>query len=686
MEVVAGGASIAGLLSLAGQCVSGAQKLINLYQGICKASSTVQAFLNDINSLLRTLSDVHSLLQRIRNHSPHAFDDLHMTTLKIHLEDCNEDLGSWLGVAQANRTFGKGARTWFKDFWSAVNKDKVKNIRSEVQRRRQEIGVALSALGRYFPAQNTRSEDFHTKQCRSFDCHLASATAKIDRNVQDLVDLTPSYLERLEALSQSISEGIGSLQSLGSVCSSASRISRSSIGENASIPLHLTVSSTSSDDEYVQPLLRARRIEPSTWNCNTWTDREDLFCPRGQLEEGISIRQCSLCGHVFVEPPQWDIRMRHMEITHNLRQCSPEKEWSASLDLFDEHLTVAHNARTGNWLNTFRTACEAKPDTGLIRHVKSGHAEPLVEVASVRDRINRWMLDMLCSDVRQAKLHRKMLSKPAIHLEYDKLDEQAWGRLLVKYWFLDEAAVGHEFDIVAGSVHGSAVKLAQINSSIRGRSLASFNSGLNGLSLSELKTIPLLTNSRLGRPTSNNNMERSGSALYDSNSSKLHIANAIPGSKFLIDFHNRLDSATKAEHHTSHEALEASRGLMAEAPMDITLRKVHGTLNSNRSPTYTNGLSWAHSESDRSSAASVSDMQNDKTAWRTQICSEPFARLSPLEAYTSEDMQKEDPLGIQIWKLYRMQKEELPNSERFENLTWRMMSMNLRRKELGQRG
>lgn len=55
---------------------------------------------------------------------------------------------------------------------------------------------------------------------------------------------------------------------------------------------------------------------------------------------------------------------------------------------------------------------------------------------------------------------------------------------------------------------------------------------------------------------------------------------------------------------------------------------------------------------------------------------------SGIEAESPEEMQKKDPLGTQIWKLYHKTKGQLPNSERLENLTWRMMSMNLRRKEL----
>jgi len=49
-----------------------------------------------------------------------------------------------------------------------------------------------------------------------------------------------------------------------------------------------------------------------------------------------------------------------------------------------------------------------------------------------------------------------------------------------------------------------------------------------------------------------------------------------------------------------------------------------------------------------------------------------------------DEMQKKDPLATQIWKLYSKMKTQLPNQERMENLTWRMMAMNLKRKEREQ--
>jgi GATA-binding protein len=49
-----------------------------------------------------------------------------------------------------------------------------------------------------------------------------------------------------------------------------------------------------------------------------------------------------------------------------------------------------------------------------------------------------------------------------------------------------------------------------------------------------------------------------------------------------------------------------------------------------------------------------------------------------------DEMQKKDPLATQIWKLYSKTKTQLPNQERMENLTWRMMAMSLRRREREQ--
>ncbi|PKY01977.1 hypothetical protein P168DRAFT_39458 [Aspergillus campestris IBT 28561] len=50
-----------------------------------------------------------------------------------------------------------------------------------------------------------------------------------------------------------------------------------------------------------------------------------------------------------------------------------------------------------------------------------------------------------------------------------------------------------------------------------------------------------------------------------------------------------------------------------------------------------------------------------------------------------DEQQKRDPLATQIWKLYSRTKSQLPNQERMENLTWRMMAVSLKRQELERR-
>ena len=56
-----------------------------------------------------------------------------------------------------------------------------------------------------------------------------------------------------------------------------------------------------------------------------------------------------------------------------------------------------------------------------------------------RDRVNRWMLHSLGSSEEQAKIHRSMLHDPEIPVP-------SWSRLVLKYWFMDEAALGIELE------------------------------------------------------------------------------------------------------------------------------------------------------------------------------------------------------------------------------------------------
>ena len=70
----------------------------------------------------------------------------------------------------------------------------------------------------------------------------------------------------------------------------------------------------------------------------------------------------------------------------------------------------------------------------LEREVK---CEVLDEWSTNRDRINRWLLRCLQSDEEQAQLHKSMLAEPL-------LKDEDWARQVLRHWYIDEAALGHE--------------------------------------------------------------------------------------------------------------------------------------------------------------------------------------------------------------------------------------------------
>jgi GATA-binding protein len=51
--------------------------------------------------------------------------------------------------------------------------------------------------------------------------------------------------------------------------------------------------------------------------------------------------------------------------------------------------------------------------------------------------------------------------------------------------------------------------------------------------------------------------------------------------------------------------------------------------------------------------------------------------ISPQDA---EELSKRDPLAAQVWKTYAKRKASMPQSQRMENLTWKMMALALKKK------
>jgi GATA-binding protein len=97
----------------------------------------------------------------------------------------------------------------------------------------------------------------------------------------------------------------------------------------------------------------------------------------------------------------------------------------------------------------------------------------------------------------------------------------------------------------------------------------------------------------------------------------------------------------------------------------------------------------AHAKA-RTEAAGASDLDkldfSAANSARKELLRESFFPTWKDDATSEEldspdEMQKKDPLATQIWRLYSKTKKQLPNQERMENLTWRMMAMSLRKRK-----
>ncbi|KAH8811482.1 hypothetical protein F5884DRAFT_276520 [Xylogone sp. PMI_703] len=101
--------------------------------------------------------------------------------------------------------------------------------------------------------------------------------------------------------------------------------------------------------------------------------------------------------------------------------------------------------------------------------------------------------------------------------------------------------------------------------------------------------------------------------------------------------------------------------------------------------TPTNYSTEAQGTSASSSSNLKLDLAVDKERARQALLRESFFPTWKDDAAGEDldspaEMQKKDPLATQIWRLYSKTKMQLPNQERMENLTWRMMAMSLRKR------
>lgn len=65
---------------------------------------------------------------------------------------------------------------------------------------------------------------------------------------------------------------------------------------------------------------------------------------------------CGYCGLEFVNPPNWDERVEHLNHVHKFGECNQSKKFFRA-DHFRQHLKHSHAGTSGKWTNMLENAC-----------------------------------------------------------------------------------------------------------------------------------------------------------------------------------------------------------------------------------------------------------------------------------------------------------------------------------------
>lgn len=151
MEVVAAVSSIAGIVALAGQILSGIVALQGVFDAFTQASRTITKFISALKSLLDSVQDVKDLVLKLEQAKTFIAKSI-LTSLQVQLEDCSKDVAQWVKVANSSQPkSGKPSSfdTVLKKFLVALKKDSFDGIFKEITGHKDNISIKLSVIGRY---------------------------------------------------------------------------------------------------------------------------------------------------------------------------------------------------------------------------------------------------------------------------------------------------------------------------------------------------------------------------------------------------------------------------------------------------------------------------------------------------------------------------------------------------------
>ncbi|KAH6697228.1 GATA zinc finger protein [Plectosphaerella plurivora] len=144
--------------------------------------------------------------------------------------------------------------------------------------------------------------------------------------------------------------------------------------------------------------------------------------------------------------------------------------------------------------------------------------------------------------------------------------------------------------------------------------------------------------------------------------------------------HNHLQNYS--HHQQNHHSIPASRMSQPDRGSSHNTTGAGRNISKGNTP---NGNHTMHDSAPVDLELDFSAGSRPPTAQEQFLNTSTFSRFGDLsmdaDNQAEADMAKEDPLAAQVWKFFRKTKQNLPNQERMENLTWRMMALNLRKQK-----
>lgn len=149
MEVVAGVSSVASLLGIVGQSIDGILKLRRFVYRISTASKTLSGFLQDIDSLKRTLTAVSDLIRQTPEEWLADVEETNFISLVLQVDKCQDDIRQWVeDSAKLDPNSSRSVKAIFKKLRIAGDPGTFSEFHRKVANHQQGIQLSLGILGR----------------------------------------------------------------------------------------------------------------------------------------------------------------------------------------------------------------------------------------------------------------------------------------------------------------------------------------------------------------------------------------------------------------------------------------------------------------------------------------------------------------------------------------------------------